>query len=107
VGKRRFGRRVRRTEPNDRAAFVAVIQLIKSGRFAIRYIADRTGHHEVTIRNWLDGTTLQPQIDTLLNVARLYGLKSMRTLRTMTPKQIAESQRQKHRRVNRATSRPR
>ena len=103
--KGRFGRHVRRTEPKDRAAFVAVIQLIKSGHFAIRYIADRTGHHEVTIRHLLDGTTQQPQIDTLLNVARLY--KGMRTLCTMPPKQIAKAQRQKHRRVNRTTSRPR
>jgi hypothetical protein len=106
VTKRRFGRRVRRTEPNDRAAFVAVIQLIKSGRFSTRYIADRTGHNGITIRSWLNGSTKQPKIDTLLNVARLYGFKSMRTLCTMTPNQIAEAERQKHRRVNRTTSRP-
>jgi hypothetical protein len=106
VTKRRFGRTVRRTEPNDRAAFDAVIQLIKSGRFSIPYIADRTGHNGVTIRNWLSGSTKQPRIDTLLNVARLYGFKSMRTLCTMTPNEIAEAERQKHRRVNRTTSRP-
>jgi hypothetical protein len=107
VRKGRFGRRVRRTEPNDRAAFVAVTQLIKSGRFAIPYIADRTGHNEVTIRHWLTGSTQQPRIDTLLNVARLYGLKSMRTLCAMPPNQIARAERKKHRRVNRTTSRPR
>jgi hypothetical protein len=98
---------VRRTKPSDRAAFVAVIQLIKSDRFEIRYIADRTGHNDSTILHWLDGSTQQPKIDTLLNVARLYGFKSMRTLSTMTPNQIAEAQGQKHRRVNRTTSRPR
>jgi hypothetical protein len=107
VRKRRFGRRVRRTEPNGRAALVAVIQLIKSGRFTIPFVADRTGHSEVTIRHWLNGSTLQPQIDTLLNVAGLYGVKSMRTLCTMTPDQIAEAQRRKHRRINLTTSRPR
>ena len=105
--KGRFGRCVRRTEPNDRAAFVAVTQLIKSGRFAIPCIADRTGHQEATLRGWLKGSTQQPKIDTLLNVARLYGFKSMRTLCKMTPNQIAEAERQKHTRVNRTTSRPR
>jgi hypothetical protein len=104
---RRFGRHVRRAEPNQRAAFVAVIHLIKSGRFSVRYIADRTGHNEITIRHWLNGSTQQPRIDTLLNVARLYGLESMRTLCAMTPNQIARAERQKHRRVNRTTSRPR
>ena len=100
---RRFGRHVRRAEPNQRAAFVAVIQLIKSGRFSVRYIADRTGHNGGTIRSWLNGSTKQPKIDTLLNVARLYGFKSMRTLCKMTPNQIAEAERQKHTRVNRTT----
>jgi hypothetical protein len=107
VRKGRFGRRVRRTEPNDRAAFVAAIQLIKSGRFAIRYIADRTGHDDSTILHWLNGSTQQPKIDTLLNVARLYGFKSMRTLCTMAPNQIAEAEGQKHMSVNRTASRPR
>jgi hypothetical protein len=95
VRKRRFGRCVRRTEPNDRAAFVAVTQLIKSGRFPIPYIAYRTGYREDTIRHWLNGSTQHPQIDTLLNVARLYGLKSIRTPCAMTPNQIAEAQRRK------------
>ena len=97
---RRFGRHVRRAEPNQRAAFVDVIQLIKSGRFSVPYIADRTGHNEVTIRHWLNGSTQQPRIDTLLNVARLYGLKGMRTLCAMTPNQIARAERQKDRRVS-------
>jgi hypothetical protein len=101
--KGRFGRRVRRIEPNDRAAFAAVILLIKSGRFAIPYIADRTGHHEATLRGWLTGSTQQPKIDTLLNIASLYGFKSMRTLCKMTPNQIAAAERQKHTRVNRTT----
>jgi hypothetical protein len=91
----RFGRRVRRIEPNERAAFVTVTQLIKSGRFAIRYIAERTGHNESTILDWLNGSTQQAKMDTLLNVARLYGFKSMRTLCKMPPSQIAEAQRQK------------
>jgi hypothetical protein len=107
VRKGCFGRRVRRTEPNERAALVAVIQLIKSGRFAIRYISEKTGYNESTILHWLNGSTQQPKIDTLLNVARLYGFKSMRTLCTMTPNQIAEAQQPKHRRVSRTTSRPR
>jgi hypothetical protein len=63
-------------------------------------------HHKVTFRYWLNGSTQHPKVDTLLNVARLYGFKSMRTLCMMTPNQIAEAQRQKHRRVNRTTSRP-
>jgi DNA-binding phage protein len=105
MGTRRFGRHVRRAEPNQRAAFVAVVQLIKSGRFSVSYIADRTGHNKVTIRHWLNESTQQPRIDTLLNVARLYGLKSMRTLCAMTPNQSGRVERQKHSRVNRTTSR--
>jgi transcriptional regulator with XRE-family HTH domain len=52
-----------------------VCEAIRRSPYSIEKIAERAGVHPITIYLWLNGTTANPQADTLDKVARVLGLR--------------------------------